>query len=99
VGLTTVRRVVDRATMLGMTTEPSVRQRRLSAALTVGLAVTFLLGVLLNLAQAIVGDEGWPSRQPWVGVRVAVGALFLLLALGRLVLCLTGRLASRRRRA
>ncbi|WP_157719923.1 hypothetical protein [Microlunatus sagamiharensis] len=82
-----------------MTTEPSVRQGRLSAALTVGLAVTFLLGVLLNLAQAIVGDEGWPSRQPLVGVRVAVGARFLVFALGRLVLWLAGRLATRRPRA
>ena len=92
---TTVRGVLDRATMLGMT-EPSVRQVRLAAALKVGFAVTFLLGVLLNLAEAITGDQGWPARQPWEGVRLVVGVLFLVFALGRLGLWLAGRLAARR---
>ena len=84
--------------MTPMSSAPSAPPTRLSTALTVGFAVTFLLGVLLNLAEAITGDQGWPTRQPWSGVRLVVGVLFLVFALGRLGLWLAGRSAGRRSR-
>lgn len=82
-----------------MSSDPSVRQTRLSATLSAGLSVTFLLAVLLNLAEAITGDQGWPTQQPWSGVRLVVGVLFLLFALGRLALWLARRSARRRSQA
>ncbi|SEQ79043.1 hypothetical protein [Microlunatus flavus] len=62
------------------------------------LAVTLTVGLLFNLARAVAGDGGWPSQQPWRGVRLVVGVLFLLALVARLTLWAGARLRARRAR-
>lgn len=81
-----------------MTSEAARRQNRLATVLTAGLRATFFVGVVLALAAAITGDGGWPSQQPWFGVRLVVGVLFLVCAVGRAALWVVGHAARRRSR-
>lgn len=79
-----------------MPSESFEHGRRLALRLNAGIAVTFLVGVLLNLAQAVAGDQG--SRlveRPWSSVRVVVGVLFLGFVVARLVLWISSPRASR----
>jgi len=83
-----------------MVPEPGGRRPRLATALNVGIGVTLTLGLVFNLAQAVVGDDDtWPVEQPWSGVRVAVGVLFLVFVLARLVLWVVSRRTTRRGRS
>ena len=66
--------------------------------LNAGISVTFFIGVVLNLAQAITGDGGWPTQQPWLAVRVFIGVLFIFFVLVRLSIWLGTKIARRRAR-
>jgi hypothetical protein len=83
----------------GMASDAASRRPRLAAALNAGIGVTLALGLLFNLAEAVVGDhDTWPVEQPWSGVRIAVGLLFLGLVLARVVLWIVCRVSARRGR-
>jgi hypothetical protein len=78
---------------------PDGRRRALAARLNAGIAVTFFVAVVINLARAVSGDAGtWAVEQPWLGVRVVVGVLFVLLVLARAALGVASRLAAARER-
>lgn len=79
-----------------VSTNSSTPRVSLTGRLNAGIALTFFIGVVFNLAQAVTGDQGWPVNQPWLAIRLTVGLLFVLLVLARLAMWIATRTASRR---